>query len=532
MTQTVGQSFAEQVAALAAEVDDGPRLVAELLASLSDVEAAALADDWENVWRRPKQTPPSTSWSTWGALTGRGFGKSLCNARYVHREAESGRAMRIGLIAQNEDKCLEVMVNGESGLIAVSPPWFKARLETGRVVWPNGAQGFIYTPEVPGDIFGPEHHLVWASEIHAWPRTKMLEAFANIRMGLRLGYGRLVWDSNPSRRHPILRELLDEAEADRERCVVVRGSSHENRLNLTPGIVDQWEKKYAGTQRGREMIYGEQNDEDDEALWDQEWITTNRRPLAERLKRRVLVVDPSISMRAGTDDSGICDAGLGLDDQVYVIADLSQKIQWDDWGELIVRRYFEKRCDCIVLERNRGGDACVGNVRAAAAKIARATGTEIRVLVVPQDAPTRHVPGIIYVKEVIGRASKGTRAEPVATHYEAGRVSHVVGADLGKLEDLLTTWIPDSGGESPNALDAVVYAVIELAGLHRAAQERRTRLRERVGERLVDDVAGVLRSFDRGEESGHALAEVLAHARLVGSGNTHSRGAPACRRRS
>src|SRR6185295_15636002 len=73
-----------------------------------------------------------------------------------------------------------------------------------------------------------------------------------------------------------------------------------------------------------------------------------------------------------------------------------------------------------------------------------------------------------YVKEVIGRASKGTRAEPVSTHYEAGGVSHVIGAELAALEDLLTTWVPDSGGESPNALDCLVYGVLELADLSRA----------------------------------------------------------------
>ena len=468
MTPT--RSFAEQLAELAAATPGGPKLLAETLASLTDLEAAALADDWENIWRRPKQTPPDGPWTTWGSLTGRGFGKSLANGRYVHREAESGRAMRIALIAQNEDKCLEVMVHGESGLLAVSPPWFKARFEAGRVYWPNGAQAFVYTPEVPGDIFGPEHHLAWASELHAWPATKREQAWANLRMGLRLGYGRLVWDSNPSRRHPIIRELLADADADPVRNVVVRGSSHENKLNLTPGVVDEWQRKYGRTQRGREMIEGEQNDEAEGALWDQARIDNHRRPMPSTLKRRILIVDPAISTREGTDDTGLVDMGLGVDDQVYVIEDLSKKWEWDDWGEAVVKRYSAKRCDCVVVERNRGGDACVGNLRAAAAKVARDTGSAIRVEVVKADAVTRHVTGTIYVKEVIGRSSKATRAEPVATHYEAGGVSHVQGVDLTNLEDLLTTWIPDEKGESPNALDALVWGDIELAGLNREAK--------------------------------------------------------------
>ncbi len=467
-----GDSLIERLAHLAAGVEDGAGIVAEFLDSLTPLEAAVLAHDWAS-WRKPKQTPPSGPWQTWGALTGRGFGKSRANAEFVHGEAEAGRAMRIALVCQNEDRCIEVMIEGESGLVAVSPPWFRARFEAGRVVWPNGAQAFIYTPERPGDIFGPEHHLAWASELHAWPQSKMVEAFDNLLMGLRLGYGRLVWDSNPRRRHPLITSLLAEGAADPERNAVVRGSTRENRLNLTPGVVEGWERKYAGTQRGREMLDGEQTLEDEGALWEQAWISDHRREAPATLRRRILVADPAISMREGTDATGISDAGLDADDQVLVFADLSKRLPWADWGDLLVRRYFAQRCDCIVLERNRGGDSCTANVRTAAEKLGRELGRSIRVEVVADGAATRHTIGVVFVKEVVGRGSKGTRAEPVAAHYQAGRVSHVVGGEgLSELEDLLTTWNPDGGGESPNPIDALVYAVIELAGLGREQRKR------------------------------------------------------------
>jgi phage terminase large subunit-like protein len=465
-------SVMERLASLAAVAPNGAERVAAMLAEMTPLEAASLTYDWE-LWRKPKQRPPVGAWSSWGALTGRGFGKSRANAEFVHGEAASGDAMRIALVCQNEDRCIEVMVEGESGLVAVSPPWFKARFEAGRVIWPNGAQAFIYTPERPGDIFGPEHHLAWASELHAWPQSKMAEAFDNLLMGLRLGYGRLVWDSNPRRRHPLITSLLAEGAADPARHVVVRGSTRENRLNLTPGVVEQWERKYAGTQRGREMLDGEQTLEDEGALWEQAWIDDHRREAPPTLRRRILVADPAISMREGTDATGISDQGLDTDDQVLVFADLSKRLPWADWGDLLVKRYFAKRCDCIVLERNRGGDSCTANVRTAAEKLGRELGRDIRVEVVAADAVTRHSPNVIMVKEVVGRTSKGTRAEPVAAHYQAGRVSHVIGGEgLSDLEDLLTTWNPDGGGESPNPIDALVYGVIELAGLGREAKPR------------------------------------------------------------
>jgi phage terminase large subunit-like protein len=61
---------------------------------------------------------------------------------------------------------------------------------------------------------------------------------------------------------------------------------------------------------------------------------------------------------------------------------------------------------------------------------------------------------------VHAKRGKATRAEPVAVLYEQGRVSHV-GA-LARLEDQLTTWDPASNRESPDRLDALVYAVTEL----------------------------------------------------------------------
>ena len=103
----------------------------------------------------------------------------------------------------------EVLVLGQSGLVTLSPPWCKASYEKGRVIMPNGAQAFIYTPVCPKDIFGPEHHLAWATELHAWPHSTMELAWSNLRMGVRLGYGRIVWDTNPAKRNPIITELID-----------------------------------------------------------------------------------------------------------------------------------------------------------------------------------------------------------------------------------------------------------------------------------------------------------------------------------
>lgn len=426
--------------------------------SCSDEELAVLNYSWD-WWARPTQIAPDHNWRSWGALTGRGWGKTRTFAEFTNIEVFEGRAHRIALIAQNEEACLDVLVHGESGLISTSPPWFKARYELGRVIWPNGAQAFIYSPEAPDAIFGPEHDMAWLSEIHGWPRATMLKAFSNLRMGLRLGLARMIWDSNPRRKHPIIKLLLERAAANPIKHVVIRGTTFENLLNLNPDAVQEWIDEYGGTQTGREMLNGEQLDEEDGALFKQAWIDRTRREMPAKFKRRILVIDPAISTRKGTDKTGIVEMGLGVDDQIYVILDHTGKHAWEAWGDLAITRYEAGRCDCIIVERNRGGDACLANLRA------RAEHRGIDVVKVADDAPTHYVPGVIYVKEVIGRVSKESRAEPVASLTERGRVSFVIGSDFTDLEEQLTTYEDAPGAVSPNNYDAFVWGVWELAGL-------------------------------------------------------------------
>lgn len=375
--------------------------------------------------------------------------------------------MRVALIAQNDDKTKEVMIEGESGLLECSPPWHRAEVVQGRVLWPNGAQAFPFSPEAPGDIRGPGVHLAWCSEFVAWPIAKRDEAWSNVRLMTRLGYARVVWDTTPKRRHPIIRALLARAAADPRRHRVVRGTTRANSANISQEAIAEWEEEYGGTQRGREELGGEFLDDSDGALWKQSWIDRARREQPPRFERRILAIDPHYSMRKGTDATGIIDAGLGPDGQVYICGDMSGKHPWEVWADKLVVRYVDCHCDCIVVERNRGGDSCTANIRTSVREFGRARGEVWDVVLVDDAALTRWTPGTINIKEVIGRSSKEVRGEPVAAVYEKGRVSHVLSVDLTELEDVLTTWEPVPGAVSPNALDALVWAVWELLGLGR-----------------------------------------------------------------
>lgn len=443
----------------------------ELVAALDELtplELAALNADWDGTWARESQIIPVAIWRSLGFLTGRRFGKTRSIAEFVNREAMAGRAMRIGFCAQNEDKAIEVQVEGECGLIATSPPWFKAAFESGRVVWPNGAQAFVFTPEKPGNIRGPGVHLFWASEIQSWPARHRQEAWDNASLMTSLGYAKTVWDATPKRRHPILKLLLAR---ESNLHVVVRGSIRENEENLGRGVVEDLARAIGGTRTGSEELDGVFFDEQDGALWKQEWIDLYRRDLPAQLKRKIIAIDPGRSMREGTDPTGMVAGGLDFDGQALILEDFSERVPPAVWAPRAIDKYMSHRCDLLVAERDSGGNMVAEVIRLQAEK------REIRVVTiddrkVPRPS-TRHDPRTIYVLEInTQQKGKAERAQPVADAYETGRVSHVEGADLAELEDELTTWEPDAGMPSPNRLDAAVHVVRELLNLQDRTRDR------------------------------------------------------------
>lgn len=440
--------------------DVAPRVILAAWDQLPIVEQAAIAADW-SFWVRSKQRAPEAEWSTWGFLTGRGFGKTLSVAKFINAEVEAGRANLIGLAAQDEQSSIDIQVEGPSGLIATAPPWCRPKWEASdlQLVWPNGARAYVRTPEVPGKIRGLEYQLSWISELQSWPAATRQEAFDNFFLSTRLGYARVVWDSTSKRRHPLLKELLANHAADPKAHVVVRGSLYENASNLGDTYVAEMRRKFEGTQRGREELYGETLSDSETATAKQDWIDGTRRNMPVHLAYRIVSVDPAVTARKGSDTTGIIDAGVGTDGQAYVLGDASGKYEPQVWATLVLDWYIDRACDLIMAETNKGGQLVTQNLRAIAKE------RKLEVIVVGKDERPQRAAGKVFVKEVYARGAKEDRAEPVGTAYERKRISHVRGADLKSLEDTLTTWEASPNADSPGDLDALVHAIVELLGL-------------------------------------------------------------------
>lgn len=401
--------------------------------------AAAIFDKpWRPKWRdiaRPEQLAPEGAWLTWAFVAGRGAGKTRSAAEWVHERAMAEPGVRIALVGRTPADVRDVMIEGESGILAVAhddAPIYQSTKR--RLTWGNGSIAQTYSAEVPSQLRGPQHHYAWADEAAAWtdaPKGDVLDtAWNNLMLGLRLGVApRCVVTTTP-KPNALTRTILE-----RTSTVVTRGSTYDNLGNLASSFREQVLAAYEGTRIGRQELMGELLDDVEGALWTIGLLDETRVPQSPEMSRIVVAVDPSGGTGPNADEQGIVVAGQGVDGDLYILADRSCSLSPHGWASRAVAAFHEFSADRIVAERNYGGDMVESTIRQ-----------------VQNDIP---------VKVITASRGKLQRAEPVAALYEQHRVHHV-GA-LSQLEDQMTTWTPASG-TSPDRMDALVWAVTELTG--------------------------------------------------------------------
>jgi phage terminase large subunit-like protein len=435
----MGKSIMEQLAVLPEE---------ERLAALAGLDPEALVWDW-SVWGRPEQfAPPGLDWNIWLVLAGRGFGKTRLASEWVREQAKYTNTgqRRFALVARTAADVRDVIVEGESGIINVSPPSEKPLYEPSkrRLTWPNGNVATLFTADEPDSLRGPQFTHAWGDEIAAWrqtPDAAGMTAFDNLRVGTRLGaHPQMVVTTTP-KRVPLLYKLIEESRTDRPggaNVRVTRGSTMDNAGNLSKAYLDTITGVYEGTSLARQELYGEMLDDVEGALWSEEMVEAARHhnyPAATPL--RVIGVDPSVAENP-RDECGIVVCAATAEHDLYkrnawVLEDASIHGSPDTWARKVVEMARKWGCP-VVAEVNQGG-ALVRNA-------------------INSIDPT------IKVLEVHSKYGKALRAEPIVLAYEQGRVHHV--GYHQDLESQMYSWIPESASKSPDRIDAMVHAMTAL----------------------------------------------------------------------
>lgn len=417
------QSVAEQLARLT------PDERAQALAQLSDTEAEALLYDWRGFLARENQIAPEGDWDVWLLLAGRGFGKTRTGAEWVREQVETNAAERIALVAETAADARDVMV---SELLRIFPPdKTPTYTKSNRCVeFTNGAKAFIYNATEPDQLRGPQHDAAWSDEIAKWRYAR--ETWDMLQFGLRLGrHPRQVVTTTP---RPI--ELVKAIVAGNEgKVVITRGTTMDNRSNLAARFLDRVQKRYAGTRLGRQELNAEILGDLPGAIWTQAAIDAYRQEAAPEVGRIVVGVDVAVTNTEDSDEHGIIVCGLA-DGEGYVLEDASCSGTPAEWARQVNKMVLKWGADAVVVEVNQGGDMVAHTLRVVAPNM-----------------------NIIEV-----RASRGkhVRAEPVAALYEQGRIRHV--GQYPELENQMTQFTNEGyqGEDSPDRVDAMVWAFTEL----------------------------------------------------------------------
>lgn len=406
----------------------------ELIAALTPAQAQALLYDWR-FWARPSQMPPEGDWRVWLLLAGRGFGKTRCGAELVRARIAAGTARRVALVAPTAADARNVMVEGESGLLAIAPRGRQPRYEPSkrRLTWPNGAIATTYSADEPERLRGPQHDFAWCDELAAW---RYPEAWDMLMFGLRLGSDPQIVATTTPKPTKLTRVLVGEATVQ-----VTRGTTYENRANLAPAFLRQIVRRYEGTRLGRQELNAELLDDVPGALWTRALIEERRWPREKpvpELTRIVVAIDPAASAGEESDETGIVVAGKDREGQGWILDDASGRYSPTDWAKAALAAFRAHGADRIVAEVNNGGEMVEAMLRTLDADLAF---TAVR-----------------------AARGKTARAEPVAALYEQGRVHHVGAFPL--LEDQMCAFTHDfdraTAGYSPDRVDALVWAVSEL----------------------------------------------------------------------
>jgi len=442
-------------------------LVAKILASMEPREKKKLQYLWA-AKARPKQMMPglydegenpagrtvkrdtTKPWTIWLNMAGRGYGKTELGSQFIRSSVEYAqrvlkKPIRVALVAPTAGDARDVMLEGDSGILNISPPWNMPRYESSkrRLTWKDGSMGFLYSAEEAERLRGPQHHAAWTDELAAWADPRA--TWDMLMFGMRLVRAKnlppqVCVTTTPKPRPPLVDFEGKLSIINRPRTILTTGSTYENRENLDESFFEDIISSYEGTRLGRQEIEGELLLENMGALWSPKIIDDNRVDpnKVPEIIRLVVAIDPSVS-EGEHADTGIIAAGVDARGHVYVLEDQSLQGTPAEWARRAVSTYVRLKADKIVAEVNNGG---------ALVKEVLKTSLADR--------------SLFSYKEVHASRGKLTRAEPVSALYERGLVHHV--GMHKKLEDQMVAYEPAKAGKMlVDRMDALVWAVTELA---------------------------------------------------------------------
>jgi len=368
-------------------------------------------------------------------MAGRGMGKTFMGANWIAEQAAANPNSEWAVLAPSFRDVRKTCFESDVGVIRALMPgeMTNYRRNELQIVLSNGSVIYGYSAENPDKVRGANLWGAWCDELASWryPATWYEGLLPALRKGK---HPRIVVTTTP-RPVRLINDLVGRSDGS---VHVTRGSTWENEANLSDIALDELRRRYEGTRLGRQELEGELLEDLEGALWNRRMLDDARvtRDDVPDLVRVVVAVDPALSSDPESDETGIVVAGEGADGHGYILDDLSARVSPMQAMKLAIRAYRQWEADCVVAETNNGGDF-------------------VRDLL-------RNVDPQVPYKSIRASRGKAVRAQPVSALYEQGKIHHV--GVFAALEDQMCLWVPESL-DSPDRMDAMVWAVSELRGL-------------------------------------------------------------------
>lgn len=354
-------------------------------------------------------------------------------AEIVRYMAENNLAKRIAIIAPTAHDATAVCLYGESGLMNISPPQNRPVYHPTykKITWPNSeAIAYLFSAEDPESLRGHQASFVWADECAAWSRG--IAVWQQIIAILRLGNNpRSVITTTP-KANELIKTIVGNP-----RTWTVTGSTYENSNNIS---IDEMTALFEGTRLGKQELYGEILLDIDGALWKQSWIDKTRVSLKDHEKLPeflyiVMAIDPAMTAKKNSDETGIAICAYGTDDKYYVLYADSHKESPHEWAKRALSLYDLFSVTSIVAETNQGGDMVLQNLQ--------------------------RIRPDIFITPIHAKKSKAIRAEPVAHLSELGKICFY--GTHPKAEDQLCSFNPISNPDGKDDIvDSFCYSILTL----------------------------------------------------------------------
>lgn len=360
----------------------------------------------------------------------------------------------VNLAGRTTSDVRDVMIGGESGIIAKAPPAIKpVYLDSKRQLrWPDGRISHCYSADKPEQAQGPQSEKLWMDEIGAWPNQKL---YHELKFGLRLGDKPQAIITTTGKRVKLLMEMLARNKQGDKRLHLTRGATTDNAGNLNPEALANLLDRYVGTAYEAMYLRGDIPELEGNPLWNQDQINADRVERSPALVRAGLGWDPSITNKKRSDAHGMVVAGKCSQEELWVLADLSKRCSPTEACEIVVTAYVRWALNVVVAELNRGGDYVPELLKI----VAESRGMTLNI-VDPECPEYSSDQTVINLIGINSQQDKSNRAEPVAAKYAKRKVHHV--GEFTELESEQTEWVPDEDWQSPNRVDGLVFICSEL----------------------------------------------------------------------